>query len=406
MLPRTVAFFTLALVASTWRLWTPQQAFPQVPLLGWLVHIPLWVDWIAGGVLLIALGLTIIQRPSSRGSSLSLAVAVVSMLLLMALDQHRLQPWAYLFVLLGCLIAVCPGPEAVRWARWILISVYVYSAVSKLDQSFVATIGADFVETGFKLVGVSASNWPDGVRTLTALALPVGEFVVALGLIVPRLRVVGVVLGLLTHVTLIVVLGPWGMNHKLGVLIWNLKFCVLLVLLFWPRVDQNDGNEAASSAPATRFDLPLYIARAVAVAALLLPLTEPLQIWDHWPSWGLYSTRAARVDLYLADEFISDLPEEFQRFFGDEVYSGYLRKLAIDRWSLDALDAPLYPQDRFQFGVALSVLQRHSFDREAVAIHRSPPHRFTGERVTQRYTGLEAIRAATGRFWLNTQARS
>ena len=46
-LRKTMAGFGLLLLAITWRLWTPQTEFPQIPFFSWLVDIPGFVDWVA-----------------------------------------------------------------------------------------------------------------------------------------------------------------------------------------------------------------------------------------------------------------------------------------------------------------------------------------------------------------------
>ena len=87
----------LALFAATWKLWAPQAEFPQVPLFGWAGSLPLFVDWLAFGVLLGSVTLAA-WRPNSRRSWL---VLVVSLSVLIVLDQHRLQPWAWQLLLMA-----------------------------------------------------------------------------------------------------------------------------------------------------------------------------------------------------------------------------------------------------------------------------------------------------------------
>ena len=51
----SLRFFGGLLVASTWRLWTPQTVFPQVPLSRFLLPVVAWLDVIGGLGLLAAL---------------------------------------------------------------------------------------------------------------------------------------------------------------------------------------------------------------------------------------------------------------------------------------------------------------------------------------------------------------
>src|SRR5688500_13927607 len=98
-LQRIWPVFALALIAATWRLWTPQSVFPQAPLLRAALILPSAFDWIAlvgmasGAVAAAALPLA---NRWSRGGGLLFSAGV---LLAVVIDQHRLQPWAWQFLL-------------------------------------------------------------------------------------------------------------------------------------------------------------------------------------------------------------------------------------------------------------------------------------------------------------------
>ena len=52
---RIMAGFALLLLAVTWRLWTPQIVFPQIPFFEFLVSTPSTVDWVACAIVLVSL---------------------------------------------------------------------------------------------------------------------------------------------------------------------------------------------------------------------------------------------------------------------------------------------------------------------------------------------------------------
>lgn len=403
-LHRVVSCFALALVGVTWRLWVPQETYPQVPLFGWATSVPFWIDWLLLAVWGLSLVLVLVGRLPQRWNSSAWLVASASMFGLMVLNQHRLQPWAYLAVLSGLILAACSAAQAERWLRWLLISVYFYSAISKFDYLFVTILGQEFVATGLGLIGVAVETWPAPLRQCLSLSLPTGEVLVAVLLLIPRLRRLGVVMGIALHILLLLILGPWGMNHRPGVLIWNLQFCVLLILLFWPTSAQRGERDETADFDRPPWGIvPAVIARAMALCALLLPLLDAFERWDHWLSWGLYSTRAPRVELYISEDVVSRLPADLQQHCSETTYSGYLRKFALDRWSLAELGVPIYPQDRFHTGLCLALLGRYQLD--AVAVHSASPARLTGKREQQRWTGDDEILNATSRFCLNARPR-
>ena len=65
---RATAVFGLALVSATWRLWTPQIAFPQVPLLSIAVEAPHWIDWTGAGVMVTHASAAMPSTTSGGGS--------------------------------------------------------------------------------------------------------------------------------------------------------------------------------------------------------------------------------------------------------------------------------------------------------------------------------------------------
>ncbi|MDX1927333.1 MAG: hypothetical protein SFV81_12500, partial [Pirellulaceae bacterium] len=117
------ALSSLALIAVTWRLWTPQTAYPQVPVLHALCNAPLWLDWV--GLVGAVVGLLVIAISVRRRMvQVGCAITLVSLLLLFSLDQHRFQPWAYELGLFCVIWLGCREPSSMQLMRVLLISVY------------------------------------------------------------------------------------------------------------------------------------------------------------------------------------------------------------------------------------------------------------------------------------------
>ena len=126
------AISSLALMAATWRLWIPQTIYPQVPAFESLCTAPAWLDWLGLGGTLI--GLVILALTSRRRAvQFGCASVLVSLLLLFSLDQHRFQPWAYELWLFCMIWLCCFDFDRLKLMRWLLISVYFYSAFGNLD---------------------------------------------------------------------------------------------------------------------------------------------------------------------------------------------------------------------------------------------------------------------------------
>lgn len=398
-----LALFGLALVTATWVLWTPQHTFPQVPLLAGLHSVPDWCQWvIVMGMLLGLTGalVTPAESPLARASLLVFAAATAGLVLI---DQHRLQPWAYQFVLVALVLALSPPRAAVGWLRVLVISFYFHSAITKLDYSFAHTLGQQFLSVLAEPLGLTPSAWSETPRVLATLAFPAGELVVALALCFARTRTLGLAAAVALHVLLLVILGPWGLNHKPGVLLWNLYFIVQDLLLFWPIRPRAATATNDLSVEARPPRAPLAV-RGMLLAAIALPMLEPTGWFDMWPSWGLYASSAERVQLLIHRSDEAKLPTELSAYIdplsdADEPWLA----VRIDRWSLDALGAPLYPQNRFQLGVAEAVIGRYDLGHRARVVRWSLAQRLTGGRQYEVLAGLPQVVVASDRYLLNSR---
>ena len=62
---RLWAVFGLLLIGATWRLWTPQTVFPQVPLVRWAGLAPDWLHWVGLSGLVGSLIAVLALRPDA-----------------------------------------------------------------------------------------------------------------------------------------------------------------------------------------------------------------------------------------------------------------------------------------------------------------------------------------------------
>ncbi|MAR11216.1 MAG: hypothetical protein CL681_14820 [Blastopirellula sp.] len=391
----------LALMVVTWKLWTPQTVFPQVPLLAIGLYLPAWLDWLACTVAVGSLvGLLVLR--SRRGVTVAGGLFSAAMLLLVLADQHRLQPWAYQSMILAVVFATCSAADGLRWLRMLVISIYIFSAIGKFDYEFLHTLGQQFLSTLAGLCHLPDQFWSPTFRLALAALFPLGELLIGLGLSWRRTRRFAVGVAVAMHGLLLLVLGPWGLNHQAGVLLWNVFFVFQAVLLFWPiRPPAADASEAALP-PRTRWSL---LGKCVVSAAVILPCFEWFDRYDHWLAWGLYSPRNSRVLCFLDEQLADQLPEPLRQHLQVSQEDLAILRLRIDDWSLETLGCPIYPQDRFQVGVALSVWERHGLGDGMVVERRGAANRWTGQRASSRYRGQEALQQLSGQFFFNAVPR-
>lgn len=404
-LTRLLGAGVLALVAVTWKLWTPQEVFPRVPLFRWAP--PDWWDW-TSLALIIAGGIGLVIRPPRHLRTLAATLAF-GLAIGFVCDQHRLQPWAWQFFILALLIAL--ADDALLWNgwQWLTISIYFYSALSKFDARFLHFIGAGFAETALGGMLKQDSNLPAStdlyaVHYWVAWLFPIGELIVAILLVAPRSRRWGMWAVIGMHGLLLQILGPFGLDHSYGVLIWNVVFIVQAVLLFMPR-DRLWSHETLMiplrSAQQSEFPWRNRWARRLMTVVLLWPATYPLGFCDAWPGWAVY------VEPFPAgwlDEVKSSgaYPVESQPIRG----SGHYADVAISSWSLRELNAPVYPHLRSTVATALELSERYDISEMRLRIYvRQRWEVWVWSPETTLHNAHE-IHAYARRFWFNAYPTS
>ncbi|MCH9656122.1 MAG: hypothetical protein K0U86_12645 [Planctomycetes bacterium] len=432
LLKLNVALFSLVLLAVSWRLWIPQTFFPQVPLFSGVLSLPAWVDWLTFFMMLISsiciLGVVLAScfgvsehRPFLQ--QVCAGVFFSGFLISVVFDQHRLQPWAYQFAIGFLILTFLKPPRAIRLFRFFVISIYLYSALSKCDISFVQTLGPQLADGLFSGIGISTTYWSDQTISFIAGAFPVAEFLIALGLFIPRTRQWTLWAAVLMHVCLIIAVGPLGLNHYSGVLIWNVYFIVQDLCLFHSLFQKNSLLTQKDSVNSEDRDVDSSLSFRVVTGSergvllivwfvMLAPLLEPTGYFDHWPAWGLYASHHDRITLLIDEQAKSSLPPTLQPFVdGPQPLSRWCR-VRVDRWSLSELGVPIYPQARFQLGVALAIGSNLKHDQGKIAeqpqikvLFEGAAHRLTGNRKISEHIGLPQIDQLTDRFLLNAVPR-
>jgi hypothetical protein len=390
----------LLLIAVTWKLWLPQNVYPQVPLIRIGLGFPSWLQWAGLLALLASLGaLTVEGASGSRRQRLFAGLFLVGFALLVITDQHRLQPWAYQLALVAVLLVWGRPPVCFAYLRLLLVTILVYSAIGKLDYTFMHTIGP---EMAAEILGWVGREAPPDDRTLFAFAFPIGELIVAIGIVVPATSRLATTAAIIMHLLLIAVLGPWGLGHRLGVLVWNALFIGLWILLY-PNVSAHRGEtiETSSTAASPR---STPVVSVCFLAAWLFPLMEPFGGYDHWLSWGLYSPRNSRVTLHVHQTVVPAAGDNDVLDYLSAVDEEGWRRVEIERWSLDVLHVPIYPQDRFQWGVVFAVVDELELERFRIDVY-SMADRMDGKRTMRRATSRSQLDDPQWRWRLNSRPK-
>jgi hypothetical protein len=141
---------------------------------------------------------------------------------------------------------------------------------------------------------------------------------------------------------------------------------------------------------------------ALVWAAVLLPFLAPTGWFDLWPSWGLYASNAEHTTLFVHRLARDSLPRDLQPFLEEDPDPDVpWMAFRIDRWSLATLAAPLYPQNRFQLGVAEALITRYQLSHRARVVRFELADRFDGARALDTLSSLPQLVAAGDDYLLN-----
>jgi hypothetical protein len=285
-----------------------------------------------------------IKDPSKLILKSSIAAFVCSLVLAVS-NQHRLQSWHWLTMLnLGWLI-VLPRKDLLTAMRHTVAAVYVCSALSRISLTPELGVSGIIVRQLLELAG--QSGWEMANASIAKLChlMTLGEFMIGLLLVSPKTQRWGALGAILLHSSLLLALGPLGLNHHAGVLLWNLCFLCLVPILFpISRIVEN-----VDSAYAPRRTVVL-------LATWLFPLSGLFGIADNWPSWQLYSSRPESWILSVHESDREHFPETVRNAIADPAPLSEWCVIKLDRWSLEQTRSPMYPEDRFQLAVIRSLL--------------------------------------------------
>lgn len=430
---RLLAISALVLCGLTWALWGGQTVFPQVPFAGWLRSAPLWWDTLLRVVMCVALLATAGMPAGTRGARRSALIAAAAMSALILLDQHRLQPWAWQFLILAMLLGTATADRALVMARLFVVSIYAWSAWSKIDVNFAAEHGRYLLDGLLAPLGRSTRWWSEESVRYAAMLMPGGELLTALLLAVPRVRRAGIALSIVMHGALLVALGPWGHHHEPAVLAWNGYFILQNLLLFGVRIpstaESPNPEHAPSPGPQTDAEpqrstsatvapadvrphaglrpAVAHIGPLIAWGAILLPLLEPWGLFDKWPSWSVYSARTPHMVLFVDRTAEHRFPPEWQSALqpaGPQM-PGMLR-FRYERVSLEQLGAPVYPEIRYVCGVTVALATRYGLQDGLKLVVETPLSRRTRQTLHTPLHGIKVIRNECRTFFLNALPRT
>lgn len=391
-----LAAAALGCLGTSFRLWTPQHSFPQIPLLpGFVMPDPL--AWGVFSLLIGSLLWLLISALSGRGGKIPAALFIASAMALLLEDQHRMQPWMLHFLWVNLFFVIGTPRRTMALVVMLTSSLYFFSSLSKCNLMFLEQHGQVILAGLFKSLGLDLGRIPENLRRILIAGFPLGELSIAIGLLFSRWRRLAAMATLVMHGLLIVTFSPLGLSHEWGVLIWN-GFFLLQALCLWTvaarEESEDNGNRSRD-----------WIGLAVGLGLWIFPLLRFTGDLDQWAGWSLYSPRSEVVRISLAEP-----PAQIDENFPDYTSARYQLiqgeagpvEFIPDRWSIASMHVPLNPEARLELALARTLCEKYDAWDRVVVIHETRDLWNPKQRESRQYHGRDQIESFAAEFLLPT----
>lgn len=350
-------------ILLTWRLWTSDRLFPQIPLIDGIRPLLHPYDKILfGWFVLLAVFMLVNRRP--RPAILLFFLTGIFMCLS---DQTRMQPWFYQYMLMIFVL---------MFYNWRVDEPKIYSTVFTTIK---IVMGLVYIWSGLQKINPHFFNetWPYLIKPFERFGTPeMCNYLQKFGYLVPFIELfiglglwfrsssqVAVITGILMHVLVILMMAPFSEHFNAVMVAWNVTSIFLLYIIFAGRTEVYYYH--LSSTLAFK---PLYV---VVFLMGIMPALYFFNRWDANLSYTQFSGKNKSADIYLTFEARKKLPFYLQ-YFTYETERGYYR-LPLNTWAMHELQVPGYPEKRV-------FLQIESYIRQITCCDDEVSIRFSGDK--------------------------
>lgn len=334
--------------------WMGGRAVPHVP---WVEGLPfLRAPW--DTALLGALAGALLTAVIRARHWPALWAGVVICLAIGVQDVLRAQPWFFEYVLILWLLAaraLAPASaehdaRTLRALGWLFAAVYVYSGVSKFNDTYVHEVVPLLIQPF-----VTPTTPPADAVTAFAWASVVIETLIGLAFLHARTRRAAVIAVTLMHAGILACLGPWGLNDNAVVWPWNAVMIVHCWLVVWPRADVRSAHMHAPDGPSSARVLGVWQSPAL-IAGCVLPALGIVHAWPAYLSWNMYTGGEPEIVLGLTPAAALEAPESLKPLLQPLGGANLTDAVALSRWVGALTRARVMPEEWYLRALCTRVL--------------------------------------------------
>ena len=354
-------------------LWLPfSRTFPHAPLIQLNDPSRTWIEVLLTCVLLASVTISLLVRRPRK----FLVVVLISLVILIILDQMRLQPWVFHYLTLLIVILLSNEESSdhltISLLQLLVAALYFWSGLQKLNYSFHQEVLPQLLDgiRGFSAIGQ---------KQLLVLGIVIAsvEILTGIGLLIKRLRRLSLWTAIAMHIVILSLLVALRVNTVVWP--WNITMIAVLLILFRE-------HELSLRQTLTNQGSRLRIAQVVTLLVIILPLLSFWGWWDLYLSGALYSGSTPVAVVRVNQVTLDSLGEQAKRQVF--VTNNNEQMLPLYEWSMSELNVPPYSDERVFKRIAHEICQRAN-PVGIELIMKGEPERFTGRYNVKRLTCSE-----------------
>ncbi len=345
IITRVICFFWLVAKAISWKVWLADRIFPVTPPFNFLfvpssIHLTLFILSLSAIFFLLLF-------PSNRRLQGSVIILEILSCLL---DQNRWQPWEYqyMFIILALLINYKNEKNAASTISFILIAIYFFSGISKMNPAFSQFVRQKIILSEiFKPDDSWLSQW---LLFHTGYLLGLIETLLSIGLLFKRsTRISGVFL-IIMHLIILIVFGPWGMNYDRIIWPWNIAMIFIVYVYFI-----KDPTFLFSFPPMWKGGNKLIL-----LAFGALPILNFFGYWDFFLSSSLFSSKTPDIYICIRNpENCKALQPFISHYKRTSICDSNSALIDVREWSFKEIQIPAYPEIRVYKNIQAQLIKRY-----------------------------------------------
>jgi len=270
-----------------WRMFTTYRLLPTAPVFNLFDGVPNSCHTFLF-VFAVLLMILVLANPLNKFFLISLfSVEILSCLL----DQNRVQPWDYQYLFILFIFSLYDRKNdkpAAGIFLFVMVSIYAYGGISKLNTGFLHSIWTKMLLEQFLHVSPKAAlqTWMQYCGYFAGIC----ELAGGIGLLFGKTRKVAAVMLMVMHLFILVFLGPLGLRYNLVVWPWNVAMMGYLYLTCFKHAPVALTMESFGG----RY-LPVFICWGI------LPALNFFGWWDNYLSSNIYSGKLPEMIICVKD---------------------------------------------------------------------------------------------------------